>query len=246
MHLYTEEELRALKKENYQRRLDSVLEKETKRMEEGGEKKRLLLHSCCGPCSSYCLEYLAEYFEITVFYYNPNITNESEYRHRVEEQKRLAEVLAKDLGTRFTYVEGLYEPKRYFETVKGTESCEEGGIRCVKCFRMRLDVSAAYAAENGYDFFTTTLTISPMKNASVLNALGEEQGKIHGIEFLNSDFKKKNGYQRSIELCKKYDLYRQDFCGCCYSFAERQKQIAEKKREATVVDEIKGASDDEM
>ncbi len=196
---------------NYQKELDKKIEQLTR------EEKvpTLLLHSCCAPCSSYCLEYLSQYFTITVFYYNPNITEESEYRLRVEEQMRLIEAM--DTKYPISFIEGDYNPDSFFEITKGLEDAPEGGARCMKCFRFRLLESAKVAAKEGVDYFTTTLTISPLKNAPALNAIGEEAGKVYGVEFLPSDFKKKNGYKRSIELSKEYDLYRQNYCGCVFS-----------------------------
>lgn len=206
---------------NYQKQLEEVLQKES------GHRPKLLLHTCCAPCSSYCLEYLLSHFEITVFYYNPNITEEAEYRHRAAEQQRLIEALGCDIGRHAAFAEGPYEPQRFLEAAKGLEKCPEGGERCERCFRLRLETAAEYAAKNGFDYFTTSLTISPLKNAPLLNTIGKEMGERYGIAFLPSDFKKRGGYQRSIELSKKYDLYRQDYCGCAFSKAEREEQ---KKR----------------
>lgn len=195
---------------NYQKRLDAIVENMT-------VKKRLLLHSCCAPCSSYVLEYLQQYFDIWAYYYNPNITEQEEYEKRIRELSRMAGEMDREYAWGIHVLEGDYEPERYLEAVKGLEHCEEGGERCRKCFELRLSKSAEYAAANGFDYFTTTLTISPLKNASMLNEIGEEMGARYGISFLPSDFKKKGGYQRSIELSKKYGLYRQDYCGCVFS-----------------------------
>ena len=211
------------RKVNYQLELEKELEKLTDR------HRRLLLHSCCAPCSSYCLEYLRQYFEITVFYYNPNITFPDEYRHRVEEQKRLIEEMnaRPDLGGRISFVEGAYEPARFLEAARGLEDCPEGGERCFACYALRLSEAARTAAEGGYDYFTTTLSISPLKNAGKLNAIGEAAGERYGVRYLPSDFKKKGGYQRSIELSREYGLYRQDYCGCVFSKAEREGRSAD-------------------
>ena len=207
---------------NYQKELDKLIERLTK---EGGEPKHLLLHSCCAPCSSYCLEYLSQYFRITVFYYNPNITFEPEYRHRVEEQKRLiAAYNAKGDRYPIEVVEGDYEPALFLEMARGLEECPEGGERCFKCYRLRLEKTAFLAKELGADYFATTLTISPLKNAHKLNEIGEELAVEHGVAWLPSDFKKKNGYKRSVELSAEYDLYRQDYCGCGFSKAEALKR----------------------
>ncbi len=218
----SDEEMLQLKKEDYQGKLDRLI------AAYGGERRpRLLLHSCCAPCSSYCLEYLLPYFDITLYYYNPNITEKAEYVHRVAEVKRLAEELHKDSGYLAKVKEGEYEPARFLEAVRGYEDQPEGALRCIKCFRLRLAKTAEYAANNGYELFSTTLTISPLKNAAALNAIGQEQAAIYKTEFMPSDFKKKNGYKRSIELSKKYGLYRQDYCGCAFSKAERERQKKE-------------------
>ncbi len=202
---------------NYQKELEKILDKLSE------EPKKLFLHSCCAPCSSYCLEYLCKYFAITVFYYNPNISAESEYRKRVEEQKRLIAAYNEEKkGYPIEVIEGDYEPARFFEIAKGYESCPEGGERCERCFDLRLRETAVRAREGRYDYFGTTLTISPLKNAAKLNEIGQALGAEYGVEWLPSDFKKKNGYQRSIELSARYDLYRQDYCGCAFSKAERR------------------------
>ena len=208
------------------------LEKELKRLPD--RHRRLFLHSCCAPCSSYCLEYLRQYFDITVFYYNPNITFPEEYRHRVEEQKRLiGEMNARpDSCGRISFVEGAYEPARFLEAARGLEDCPEGGERCFACYALRLSEAARTAAEGGYDYFTTTLSISPLKNAGKLNAIGEAAGERYGVRYLPSDFKKKGGYQRSIELSREYGLYRQDYCGCVYSKAEREGRSADSRTKA--------------
>ena len=223
---------------NYSKELESRIEIFKKE----GRRPKALLHACCAPCSSYCLEYLREYFDITVFFYNPNITSESEYRKRVDEEKRLiAEYNRqidendfegmnsdKDAG-KIDIIEGDYKPSDFYEAVKGYEECKEGGERCRKCFELRLNETAKVAEKNGFEYFTTTLTISPLKNAAVLNEVGEEAAKEIGdrVSFLPSDFKKKNGYKRSIELSHKFDLYRQDFCGCSFSKAQREREKKE-------------------
>ncbi len=197
---------------NYQKELDKILDQLPE------QPLRLFLHSCCAPCSSYCLEYLCKYFAITVFYYNPNISAELEYQKRVEEQKRLICAYNEEKkGYPITVVEGDYEPKRFFEVAKGYESCPEGGERCFRCFDLRLRETAVRAKEGGYDYFATTLTISPLKNATKLNEIGQALSKEYGVMWLPSDFKKKNGYKRSIELSAQYDLYRQNYCGCVFS-----------------------------
>ena len=215
-----------MNKRNYARELDQIIEKR----QAAGEVPRLLLHVCCAPCSSYCLEYLRQFFDVTVFYYNPNITEEEEYRLRAAEEQRLIEAYNTQVATgdfgemhsdehahAITYTEGVYEPDAYLERIAGLEGEPEGGKRCTMCFSMRLEASAKRAAEEGYDFFTTTLTISPLKDADRLNAIGEHFAEQYGVAFLPSDFKKKDGYKRSIELSRAFGLYRQDYCGCSFS-----------------------------
>ena len=217
-----------MQKKNYQKELDKKIEQIV------SEKKvpRLFLHSCCAPCSSYVLEYLSQYFEITVFFYNPNITSDEEYGKRWNELKRFVHEVYQENGVE-PYLEE-HESERFLEMAKGMEEEPERGIRCYACYKLRLDKSAAFAKEHGYDYFTTTLSISPHKNADWLNEIGEELGEQYGIMFLHSDFKKKNGYKRSIELSKKYNLYRQNFCGCefsrrAYEATEKMKQEAAQK-----------------
>lgn len=198
---------------NYQKELDKIIEGLP------AKPPRLFLHSCCAPCSSYVLEYLRPFFEITVFYYNPNISMDTEYCKRVEEQKRLIAAYNEQPLSVYpiTVVEGDYEPERFFEIAKGLEHCPEGGERCFACYELRIRKTSQKAAEGGFDYFTTTLTISPLKNAEKLNEIGERLAEESGVKWLPSDFKKRGGYQRSIELSKEYDLYRQNYCGCIYS-----------------------------
>lgn len=208
-----------MNRRNYQKELECFLLE----WEKEDRIPHLMLHACCAPCSSYVLEYLAQHMRVTVFFYNPNITRPEEYRKRVEEEKRLI----RELPVKYpiSFLEGVYEPERFFESVKGLEQEPEGGKRCEVCFKLRLEEAARIAAENGgFDFFTTSLTISPLKNADLLNEVGEAAGQKYGISFLPSDFKKKNGYKRSIELSREYGLYRQDYCGCVFSEQERKRQ----------------------
>lgn len=200
---------------NYQKELERILAAIPE-----GSVPTLLLHSCCAPCSSYVLEYLSDYFAVTVLYYNPNIYPEEEFRHRADEQKRLIETLPARHPVRF--IEGRFDSREFYDAVRGLEHIPEGGERCHACFRLRLEETARIAAENGFDYFTTTLTISPLKNGAVLNKIGEETASRFGIAWLPSDFKKKNGYKRSVELSSEYGLYRQDYCGCVFSKRERQ------------------------
>ena len=211
-----------MNKINYQLALDKIIEENQKQQ----KVPSLLMHSCCAPCSSYCLTYLAQYFRITIFYYNPNISPETEYKKRVKEQIRLIQSL--DVKYPISFVEGTYEPEKFYEMAKGLEDVPEGGERCFLCYRMRLEEAAKMAVEKNCDYFATTLTISPLKNAQKLNEIGEELEKKYGVRHLPSDFKKKNGYKRSIELSKEYDLYRQDFCGCVFSKRERDRREQEK------------------
>lgn len=230
---------------NYQRELEKIL---CELEDPGIASPRLLLHSCCAPCSSYCMEYLREYFRITVFYYNPNITEREEYLKRVQEEIRLIEAYNRlaeewekceeaeetgfeDIAGQEKYdrrkparkahkieiIEGDYEPDCFLEMARGLEQCEEGGARCFQCYELRLRKTARLAKEMKFDYFTTTLTISPLKNAAKLNEIGERVAEEYGVRWLPSDFKKRNGYQRSIELSREYGLYRQSYCGCIYS-----------------------------
>ena len=198
-------------KVNYQKELDKIISAH----EKAGEVPSVFLHSCCAPCSSYCLEYLSRYFNITDFYYNPNITDEAEYRKREEELAKL--IREQPHLHEVQFVRGKYEPDRFFEIARGLEDCPEGGERCFRCYELRLIETARMAAQGGYDYFTTTLTISPLKNAQKLNEIGMRLADVYGVKWLPSDFKKKSGYLRSIELSKDYGLYRQDYCGCVYS-----------------------------
>ncbi len=196
---------------NYQKELDMLLEK----LSVLQSRPKLLLHSCCAPCSSYVLEYLSEYFDITIFYYNPNIYPTEEYDRRVEEQKQL--IAAMPLKSKVHFLQGEYQPEVYYTAVKGLEEEREGGERCFICYRLRVSEAARLAKEGGFDYFTTTLSISPHKNAEKLNEIGEQLAKEYGVVHLPSDFKKKDGFKRSIELSGEYSLYRQDYCGCVFS-----------------------------
>lgn len=196
---------------NYQKELEKLLAQ----LEAEQRVPALLIHSCCAPCSSYVLEYLSEYFKITVFYYNPNIYPESEYTKRIAEQQKLI----RDMEFRYpvSFLAGKYDKEKFYEMAAGMEDLKEGGARCMKCYELRLSEAARQAVAGGFDYFTTTLSISPMKNAQKLNEIGLRVGEEYGVKYLVSDFKKKNGYKRSIELSKEYGLYRQDYCGCEFS-----------------------------
>ena len=207
-----------MNKRNYQKELDKLIERNQKE----GKTPRLFLHACCAPCSSYVMEYLSQYFEITIFFYNPNIAPVEEYSHRVAEIRRLIGEM--EFVHPVTLVEGRYDPKEFYEMAKGLEEVKEGGSRCMGCYELRLKESAEIAVAGGFDYFTTTLSISPMKNAQKLNEIGQRVGEEYGVQYLLSDFKKKNGYKRSIELSGIYGLYRQDYCGCEFSYKARQAE----------------------
>ncbi|MCF0130754.1 MAG: epoxyqueuosine reductase QueH [Pseudobutyrivibrio sp.] len=202
---------------NYQKQLEEIISSL------GSNTPRLLLHSCCGPCSSYCIEYLSNYFEITVFYYNPNIYPDDEYIHRVKEQKEFINRFP--AKNKVSFIEGDFDKDRFYKICKGLEHEPERGKRCFECFKLRLSKSYETALENGFDYFTTTLTISPLKDANILNDIGlnlatQSDGM---LQWLPSDFKKNNGYKRSTELSKEYNMYRQDYCGCVFSYNERRQ-----------------------
>ena len=197
-------------KQNYQKQMDAVVASLPQ-----GERPRLLLQSCCGPCSSYVLEALTPYFRVTVLYYNPNIQPRAEYDLRLENQRKI--IAALPTPSAVDILECDYDGEKYDAAVKGLEAEPEGGARCTVCFRLRLEETAKRASELGYDWFCTTLTVSPHKDAERLNQIGRTLGERYGVPFLPSDFKKREGYKRSIQLSKEYELYRQDYCGCLYS-----------------------------
>lgn len=201
-------------KENYQ----IILNKTIEEIQKKGTAPSLLLHSCCAPCSSYVLEYLSEYFNITILFYNPNISPEQEFIKRANELRRLISEMPLKCDVKF--IEGTYDSDRFYDMSKGLEHMKEGGERCFKCYRLRLEEAAKAAKNGGFDYFTTTLSISPHKNAKALNQIGSELSEEYGVNYLFSDFKKKNGYKRSCELSEEYGLYRQNYCGCVYSRAE--------------------------
>lgn len=203
---------------NYQLELDRIIEEINDSC-----VPTLLLHSCCAPCSTYVLEYLSKYFEITIYYYNPNIYPPEEFEYRMEEQKRFVEEFLNnnpDVNP-IHFIAGEYESDRFYEVSKGLENEPERGLRCTECFKLRLGEAAKVASKNGFDYFTTTLSISPHKDANLLNILGENIAKQYGIKYLYSDFKKKGGFLRSTEISKEYNMYRQDYCGCVFSYRER-------------------------
>ena len=200
-------------KQNYQKQMDAVVASLQQ-----GERPRLLLQSCCGPCSSYVLEALTPYFRVTVLYYNPNIQPRAEYDLRLENQRKI--IAALPTPSEVDILECEYDGEKYDAAVKGLEAEPEGGERCTVCFLLRLEETAKRASELGYDWFCTTLTVSPHKDAERLNQIGKALGERYGVPFLPSDFKKREGYKRSIQLSKEYGLYRQDYCGCLYSKSE--------------------------
>lgn len=213
-----------MQKRNYSLELEKLISSLSE-----SEPPTLLLHSCCAPCSSYTLEYLTQHFSVTIFYYNPNITEAEEYYRRVEEQKRLIN----DLPVRYpvSFIEGDYCPEDFFSAVKGLEHIPEGGGRCFACYRLRLEKTSELAAAEGFDYFGTTLSISPYKNASKLNEISGQLAEIYSVKPLPLDLKKRGGYKRSIELSAQYSLYRQDYCGCIFS--KREAEFRRKKKEHT-------------
>ncbi len=193
--------------ENFDKNMQKILDNLAKE----GVKPRLLLHSCCAPCSSACLERIKDYFDITVFYYNPNLDSKEEFNLRAKEQERLCALF----GVNCVVVD--YNADEFLSVAKGLEGEREGGARCTECFNLRLSKTACFVKENGFDYFATTLTVSPLKNAKLLNEIGEKTGQNLSVKYLATDFKKRGGYQRSIELSHEYDLYRQNYCGCAFS-----------------------------
>lgn len=204
-----------MNKINYQRLTDNIIENLN------GKTPKLLIHSCCAPCSSYTLEYLSKYFEITVYYYNPNIYPISEFEKRFNEQKRF--IAEMNFKNEVDLICGEYLYDDFLKIAKGLEHIPEGGERCFKCYKLRLEKTAKLAQKGGFDYFCTTLSISPLKNSQKINEIGMELEKNYGVKWLPSDFKKREGYKRSIELSKEYNLYRQNFCGCVYSKKEADK-----------------------
>ena len=205
-------------KQNFQAEMESIILNH----QNAGEIPTLLLHSCCAPCSSYVLECLSEYFKITVLYYNPNIYPDEEYFKRVKEQQQFIERFP--AKNPICFVEGDFEKERFYEMAKGLEEIPEGGERCFRCYELRLREAAIYAQEQGLDYFTTTLSISPLKNAGKLNEIGLALAEEYGVKYLVSDFKKKNGYKRSVELSHEYGMYRQEYCGCVFSMRQRRME----------------------
>ena len=224
-HLHTKRGSYMLQKINYQKELDKLISN----LQKEEKVPTLLLHSCCAPCSSYVLEYLSNYFRITVLYYNPNIYPESEYSKRIIEQQTLIGEMRTKYPVQF--IAGSYEKEKFYAMAKGLEEVKEGGVRCFQCYELRLRETAEIAKAGGYDYFTTTLSISPLKNAAKLNEIGLKLAEEYGVAYLTSDFKKKNGYKRSVELSAQYGLYRQDYCGCEFSMRQRlEEQQAGKEQ----------------
>ena len=200
---------------NFQKLLDNEIEL----IKNNKIKPKLLLHACCGPCSSYVIEYLSKYFDITIYYYNPNTYPESEFIRRLEELNKFII----NFNNNINVIEEKYESKEFYNNIKGLEHLGEKSKRCYNCYELRMNKTAMYAKKNNYDYFTTTLSISPYKNANWINEIGKVLEEKYGIKYLYSDFKKKNGYKRSLELSREYNLYRQEYCGCVYSKEERKK-----------------------
>jgi len=216
-----------VEKVNYQKKLDEVIGS-VKGLQ---TKPTLLLHACCAPCSSYVLEYLTQYFHIVLFYYNPNISPKEEFEKRTRELERLLSEMPMQDSPEI--IVGEYDQREFFDIAKGFEDLPEGSERCFRCYRLRLEKTAQLAKQIGADWFTTTLSISPYKNAQKLNEIAFELGEVYDIKALPADFKKKGGYKRSIELSAQYSLYRQDYCGCVYSKAQRDKKNREKNTPAS-------------
>lgn len=196
---------------NFQKELDKLIDEISMK----NITPKLMLHACCAPCSSYCLVYLSEYFDITVLFYNPNINTEIEYIKRADELKRLISEM--EFRKKVDYIDLDYDPAEFYSTVRGLEDCEEGRERCFQCYRLRLERTAKCAHAGNYDYFCTTLSISPLKNATKINEIGYMLSEKYGVKWLPSDFKKKNGFKTSVELSEKYNLYRQNYCGCVFS-----------------------------
>ena len=194
---------------NYHKQMKALFEE----LRERGERPSLLLHACCAPCASHELTFLPDIFDVTVYYYNPNITDAEEREKRYRELARLTEAMCPTVGL----YEGAADEEKFLTLARGLESAPEGGLRCARCFALRLEETARRAAEEGFDYFATTLTLSPLKNPMLINEIGEKMGEKYGVKYLASDFKKEGGYQHSIELSKEYDLYRQNYCGCAFS-----------------------------
>ncbi len=212
-------------KGNYQKELDRILD----RLKERGDRPRLLLHVCCAPCSSYVLEYLNTYFQISILFYNPNISPESEYIFRLNELKRLIKEAGYEESV--DLLEGNYDPASFLEMARGMEDLPERGARCYHCYELRMREAAQAAARLGADYFTTSLSISPHKNADWINEIGTRLGQEYGVRHLPSDFKKRSGYLRSIELSNQYHLYRQNYCGCIFSKKEARQREEEKAKD---------------
>lgn len=210
-----------MNKINYQKELDKIIQQ----LEREDITPSLLLHSCCAPCSSYVLEYLSQYFSVTVFYHNPNISKKEEHEKRKAEQIRLiGEMKTKN---KVSFLDCDYNPAEFFDCAKGYENCTEGGERCFRCYRLRLEKTAQTAKNQNFDYFCTTLSISPLKNAQKINEIGFDVESKQGVKWLPSDFKKREGYKRSIELSRQFDLYRQNYCGCVYS--KPSQEITQEK-----------------
>lgn len=210
---------------NYQK----CLLQEIESIKSTNKKPKLLMHVCCGPCSTACLGLVADYFDITLLFYNPNIHPKFEYDKRYGELLKFVNI-KNSKGYNIKIVNAIYNEQEYFNKVKGLEKEKEGGKRCTECFNLRLEYSAEYALENGFDYFTTTLTVSPHKNSQLINEIGNSLEKKYNIKYLFSDFKKNEGYKKSIELSREYNLYRQDYCGCIFSKLEREQQKLDKQK----------------
>lgn len=207
----------------------TVLEKLIKKWKSKNVRPKILLHSCCAPCSTYTLEFLCQYVDVTILFANSNIHPKTEYVKRSLAQQKFIEDFNKNTGNNVGFIEDEYNPKHFLELSKDLTEEPEGGKRCTTCFQMRLDIVAKYAQKLGFDYFASAITLSPKKNSKLINELGFEIQEIYGVKYLPSDFKKNNGYKRSIDMCKEYDVYRQCYCGCIFALKEQIKQKKERE-----------------
>ena len=210
----------------------TILEKLIKDWKLKNQRPKILLHSCCDPCSTYTLEFMCQYADVTILFANNNIHPKEEYEKRAYVQKEFINNFNEKTGNNVGYIEEPYEPRKFYETVKGLEKEKEGGARCTACFQMRLDIVARRAQELGFDYFGSALTLSPKKNSQLINTLGLEIQEVFDVKYLPSDFKKNQGYQRSIEMCREYDVYRQCYCGCVFAALDQGIDLKEYSKKS--------------
>lgn len=222
------------KMKNQKINYDKVLRKMIQQWEQNGERPKILLHSCCAPCSTYTLEFLAQYADITIYFANPNIHPKSEYLRRAKVQEMFVNDFNEQTGANVKYIEAAYQPHEFMKMAKsrGLTEEKEGGLRCTACFEMRLEMVAEAAVKYGYDYFGSAITLSPKKNAQLINQLGMDVQQIYNIKYLPSDFKKNRGYERSIEMCKDYHIFRQCYCGCVFAAMKQGIDFKEINKEA--------------